>query len=181
MCASGVPSSFCLSVFCVWRIHLARLLPPFLLFYTTVSICLPALSKPIMLWTDLVHFPGQMLKYIVSCIKNNLKQAPSQQQDLQALEILGEICRSFLILLGAPRFSSGRKKQFTCAWKTSRSCWSLQTEDLAQTQQYSSFLMCCSSLAGLAPLPGRGELLRELSPCVSSSISFQPGTLGLYG
>ena len=77
------------------HIHLARLLPPFLLFTPTVSICLPALSKPIMLGTDLVHFPGQMLKYIVSCIKNNLKQAPSQQQDLQALGILGEICRNF--------------------------------------------------------------------------------------
>lgn len=60
-----------------------------------VSICLPALSKPIMLGTDLAHFPGQMLKYILSCIKNNLKQAPSQQQDLQALGILGEIRRNF--------------------------------------------------------------------------------------
>lgn len=37
-------------------IHLAPLLPPFLLFTPTISICLPALSKPIRLWTDLVHF-----------------------------------------------------------------------------------------------------------------------------
>lgn len=95
-CAPLVPqAAFVCVCFVFERIHLALLLPPFLLFTPTVSICLPALSKPIMLGTDLVHFPGQMLRYIVFCIKNNRKQAPSQQQDLQALGILGEIHRNF--------------------------------------------------------------------------------------
>lgn len=91
-------------------IHLAPLLPPFLLFTPTI-LDLSSSS----FWTNYAidrfsQFPGQMLKYILFCIKDHQRRLPASHRIYRPLEFQEKSSETFLIRVLFPNsFTRGEK------------------------------------------------------------------------